>query len=224
MSLQNADLATALYVAWMRLIRFLFWVLYNPLAWAYDWVSKTVSLGHWQAWQRAALPELRGDRVLELAFGTGDTLLDLHASGLRAVGLDLSPHMARIARQKLSHRGVRVPLVRGRAQQLPFADAAFDSVLAVFPAEFIFSPYTLSEVSRILRSGGRAVVVVLAQFQPEGLWRRFLEWLYQITGQRGPLPDMGPALEAVGLEYRMVARAVGRDTVLLAVLEKAVDA
>jgi ubiquinone/menaquinone biosynthesis C-methylase UbiE len=219
----SADLGDVLHAVWMRLIRLLFWVLYNPLAWTYDWVSKMVSLGRWPLWQQAALPELRGERVLELAFGTGDTLLDLRASRYQVVGLDLSPYMVRIARQKLSYRGVRVPLVRGRTQQLPFADAIFDSVLSVFPAEFIAAPDTLSEVARVLRLGGRAVVVVLAQFRPDGLWTRFLEWLYEITGQRGPLPDLGPELEALGLQYQMMRKTIDQDSVLLVILEKLVD-
>jgi ubiquinone/menaquinone biosynthesis C-methylase UbiE len=207
----------------MRLVRSAFWVLYNPMAWTYDWVSKVVSLGHWRGWQRTALPELCGKQVLELAFGTGDMLLDLHAAQYRVIGLDLSPTMVRIAQQKLSYHGVHVPLARGRTQQLPFADASFDSVLSTFPAEFIAAPDTLREIARILRPGGRAVVVVLAQLLPNGLWARFLEWLYAITGQRGPLPDLQPELKALGLHYQTMWKAADGGSVLLAVLEKQID-
>ena len=208
---------------WVSLVRFAFWVLYNPLAWMYDWVSRAVSLGRWREWQRAGLAELRGRRVLELAFGTGDMLLDLNAAQHDPVGLDLSPDMIRIARHKLRREGVFVPLVRGRCQQLPFAALSFDSVLSTFPADFVTAPETLSEIARVMRPGGRAVVVVMAQFLPSSLWEGFLEWLYRITGQRGPLPDLSPQLAALGLHYRTVWRSTDGASVLLAVLEKGVD-
>ena len=206
----------------MRLIRFAFWALYNPLAWTYDWVSRAVSLGHWRDWQRAALPELRGTRILELAFGTGDMLLDLSAMHYRAVGLDLSPHMVRIAGQKLHRRGTPVPLVRGRTERLPFADASFESVLSTFPSEFIVDPDTLREISRVLCPGGRAVIVAMAQltFERWNVWAQFLEWLYRITGQRGPLPDLGPQLAALDLQYLPMWKATANGSVLLVVLER----
>jgi len=204
----------------MQLVRLAFWILYNPLAWAYDWVSKVVSLGRWRDWQRAALPELHGDRVLELAFGTGNMLEDLHAAQHQAIGLELSPFMIDRARRKLQRSGVSVPLVQGRAQRLPFAGAAFDAILATFPAEFIVAPDTLSEVSRVLRPGGRMVVVAMAQFIPDSLWARLLEWLYRITGQRGPLPDLQPYLDILGLEHHTIWRSVQGTSVLLVVLEK----
>jgi hypothetical protein len=81
----------------------------------------------------------------------------------------------------------------------------------------------LGEIARVLRPGGRAVVVVLAQLLPDGPWVRLLEWLYAITGQRRPLPDLEPQLEALGLQYRTVWRTVERTSVQLVILEKQVD-
>jgi ubiquinone/menaquinone biosynthesis C-methylase UbiE len=208
---------------WIRLLRFGFWMLYNPLAWTYDWVSKAVSLGGWREWQRIGLGELQGKRVLDLAFGTGDTLLDLHAARYCAIGLDLSPQMVHIAQRKLHSQGMFVPLVRGRCQQLPFAPSSFDSILSAFPAEFIAVPDTISEIARVLRPGGKAVVVLMAQFLPDSVWKWFLEWLYRITGQREPVPDLTPQLEALGLRYQTVWRSANGASVLLAVLEKWVD-
>ena len=208
---------------WARLIRHAFWVLYNPLARIYDWVSWTVSLGHWRRWGRAALPELRGKHVLELAFGTGDLLLDLHTAGYHPTGIDLSPAMARIAQRKLAKVGLAPPLVRGRAQQLPFAGASFDSVLCTFPAEFIVSAESLHQIARVLCPGGRAVIVAMGKLLSDDPWARLLEWLYRITGQRGPLPDLRPTLEPLGLKQRAMWVPVGSSEALLVVIEKRVD-
>lgn len=208
---------------WARLIRCAFWVLYNPLARIYDWVSWAVSLGHWREWQRAALPELRGRQVLELAFGTGDLLLDLHKAGYHPTGIDLSPAMGRFAQRKLAKVGLALPLVRGRAQQLPFAAASFDSVLCTFPAEFIASAETLHQIARVLCPEGRAVIVAMGKLVSNDPWARLLEWLYWITGQRGPLPDLRPTLEPLGLKHRAMWVRVGSSEALLIVIEKKVD-
>ena len=176
---------------WWRLVRFGFRLLYNEFAWTYDPVSWIVSLGQWRRWQQASLPYLstRGEGlILELAHGTGNLQIDLTESGFRAVGLDLSPYMGRIARRKLLRHGLVPRLVRGNAAHLPFPTGSFEAVVSTFPTEFIIRPDTLREIHRVLRKGGRLVVV------PNGILRltnplsRFLEWLYQITGQRGPWP------------------------------------
>ena len=77
------------------LLRPFFHLLYNQMAWTYDLVSWTVSVGQWRSWQRASLPYLRGRRILEVAHGTGNLLLDLVSLGFQPVGLDLSPTMGR---------------------------------------------------------------------------------------------------------------------------------
>jgi ubiquinone/menaquinone biosynthesis C-methylase UbiE len=161
--------------------------------------------------------------ILELAFGTGNMLLDLHWAHYHPVGIDLSSAMIRIARRKLRRHSVAVPLVRGRAQWLPFADASFDSILCTFPAEFIVVPDTLSQIARVLRPGGRAVIVAMARLLVDAPWVRFLEWLYRITGQRGPLPDLRSQLRTLGLEYRTMWKSTESSAVLLVVAEKRVD-
>ena len=72
----------------------------------------------------------------------------------------------------------RSNLTRGLAQGLPFRDGSFDTVIATFPAEYIYDPRTLSEVSRCLSGGGRFVVLPVAM--PTN---RFLSWLFKVTDQ-----------------------------------------
>ncbi len=120
-------------VFWQKLVRFGFRLLYHELAWTYDVVSWVVSLGEWRRWQRAALPYVQGPRVLEIGHGPGHMLLALQMKGCRVMGLDLSPQMGRLARK----RAPSVPLVRGRVQDLPYAEGSFDTVLATFPTEYV---------------------------------------------------------------------------------------
>ncbi|MGI8587323.1 MAG: class I SAM-dependent methyltransferase [Chloroflexia bacterium] len=145
------------------LLQALFNLLYNQFAWAYDWVSGTFFRGHWRRWQRAALGPLAaagGKRVLEVGCGTGDLQEDLWAKGYVPYGVDLSAAMLGVARRKARQPG-REPLrvARAASQALPFPAATFDAVLSTFPSEYIFDPRTVAEIARVLRPGGRLIVV-----------------------------------------------------------------
>ena len=167
---------------WRRLNGWGFELLYNQMAWSYDAVSWIVSLGQWRDWQAAALPFVAGPRVLEVAFGTGHMLAALTKGGKRVVGIDLSPSMVRLTRRPT--HGLPVPLVRGRAQALPFAAASFDSVLSTFPASFIVEAQTLAAVWHCLVPDGVLVIVPDAVLAGSGVLTKLIDWLYVITGQR----------------------------------------
>jgi ubiquinone/menaquinone biosynthesis C-methylase UbiE len=175
---------TSLGRAYNSLLRLGFHLLYNDLAWSYDLVSWAVSLGQWRAWGRASLPFLLGPRVLEVAFGTGDILVDLQTAGFTVYGLDLSPYMTAITHRKLQKAGVTAPISCGAVQSLPFTDGVFDSVLITFTPGVIREEIALQELARVLRSGGRLVVVDRAVLQRPIFLARFIESLYAITGQR----------------------------------------
>lgn len=159
-------------------------LLYNRLAWSYDAVSWTVSLGAWRQWQYAALTAVQGERVLELGHGTGHLLPRLAARGGPVVGLDRSPAMGRIAARRLRRSGLALPLLRGRAEHLPFADATFDTVVTTFPAPFILQPATLRGVARILRPAGRLVIVPGGSLTGHSPLHKLIALAFALTGQR----------------------------------------
>src|SRR3990172_1432420 len=201
-----------------------FQLLYTQIAWSYDVVSWSVSMGQWRSWGRAALPYLKGRRILEVAHGTGNLLLDLIALGFEPLGLDVSPSMGKIARRKLRARGLpdKAPLVRARVQALPFAADSFPSLLSTFPTEFIVNPDVIAEFYRVLQSGGVVVFVPVAQITGPGLPDRFAEWLFRVTGQSSqnwfaPLTDR---YTAAGFAARLEQVRLPRSVVTVVVAEK----
>jgi ubiquinone/menaquinone biosynthesis C-methylase UbiE len=203
-------------------MRFFFRLLYNEFAWSYDAVSAVVSMGQWRAWQRTALSRLRGGRVLEIAHGTGNLLLDLSALGFQPFGLDLSPAMGRLAARKIAQTGLASPLLRARVQALPFADASFPSLLSTFPAEFIVQPAAIAEFYRLLQPGGVFVCVPAAQITGPALPDRAADWLFRVTGQSGGdwFEPLLTRYADAGFAARLEHVRLPRSTVIVLLAEK----
>ncbi|MFK7802771.1 MAG: class I SAM-dependent methyltransferase [Anaerolineae bacterium] len=170
---------------WKRIVEFGFHLLYNQLAWTYDIVSWTVSLGEWRKWQLASLKFLQGPTVLEIAHGPGHMLVEMNQRGWQVSGLDLSPAMGRLAQARLKRLGLdgQVPLLRCRIPDIALKSAAFDSILSQFPTSFIFETETLSTLHRLLKPNGVLVVLPEGHLTSRGIVSRFIHWLFYITGQ-----------------------------------------
>lgn len=170
------------------LMKKFFDLLYHPLAWSYDLVAWIVSGGRWKEWVRSVLPLVAGDEVLELGSGTGTLQTALSAAGYRVTAVDQSREMLRIVRRKFSDgMTARQPrLIRAYAESLPLPAAFADTIAATFPSEYISRPDTLLECRRVLKNGGRLVVLLGVAVEGKGVYDLFLRFLYALTGQRTP--------------------------------------
>jgi len=99
-------------------------------------------------------------RVLEVAIGTGLNLPFYPAATTTITGIDLSPAMLAIARQRAADLGVHVDLHTGDAEALPFEDATFDTVVCALSLCTIPDPATaIAEMRRVLLPGGRLLLL-----------------------------------------------------------------
>jgi SAM-dependent methyltransferase len=185
------------------LLHFFFYLLYHPFAFAYDLVAATVSLGRWKDWVLSVLPFIEGTHILEIGHGPGHLQRALLTQGFFAVGLDESAPMGQLTKHKLrrslnSRRKselngstpdndyTKIRLTRGVAQQLPFPSGCFETMVATFPAEYIFDPITLEEANRVLIPGGRFVILPGASIVGRGVMDRAMAFLFRITGETPP--------------------------------------
>jgi demethylmenaquinone methyltransferase/2-methoxy-6-polyprenyl-1,4-benzoquinol methylase len=122
-----------------------------------------LSFGQDPRWRRAmvaAVEASAGDRVLDVATGTGLVARALvRRYGCSVVGLDQSEQMLDAARRKLASDPAltgRVELIRGEAERLPFADAEFDHLTFTYLWRYLDDPpEVMRELSRVVKPGGR---------------------------------------------------------------------
>jgi demethylmenaquinone methyltransferase/2-methoxy-6-polyprenyl-1,4-benzoquinol methylase len=134
--------------------------MFDGVARRYDITNTVLSLGLDRRWRRRARQclELRvGERVLDLAAGTGVSTVELSRAGARPVACDFSLGMLRAGRASGSRR--RLPFVAGDAMKLPFRNGVFDAATIAFGLRNVADPVgALREMARVVRPGGRLVV------------------------------------------------------------------
>ena len=132
--------------------------MFDGVARNYDRTNTVLSLRQDRSWRRAVVRALDlrpGERVLDLAAGTGTSTEPFADLGANAVACDFSPGMLAVG----AARRPDLPFVAGDAVALPFADASFDAVTISFGLRNVVEPQrALAELLRVTRPGGRVVV------------------------------------------------------------------
>jgi demethylmenaquinone methyltransferase / 2-methoxy-6-polyprenyl-1,4-benzoquinol methylase len=135
--------------------------LFRGLPRRYDSLSAALSIWQDPRWRRAlvsAVAPRAGDRVLDVATGTGMVAAELLArADCSVVGIDQSVEMLAAARARFAGEPeARVELIEGQAEALPFADESFDALTFTYLLRYVDDPAaTMRELARVLRPGGR---------------------------------------------------------------------
>ena len=182
--------------------------VFDAVADKYDLMNDLMSLGLHRVWKSytVAVANVRlGDRVLDIAAGTGD-LARAFAQRVGPTGLvlhtDINEAMLRRGRDRLVDEGLLLPSVQADAQALPFPDASFEVVSVAFGLRNMTDKAAaLAEMARVLKPGGRLLVLefskVAAPLAPAYDWYSFKV-----------LPRLGQWIAGDAASYRYLAESI----------------
>jgi len=174
--------------------------MFDRIAGLYDRMNSVMTAGLHHEWRRRAadLAELSpGDRALDVATGTGDLALELAARvapGGEVVGIDFAERMLELARAKAVEANVRFET--GNALALAFPDDAFDAATVGFGARnFSDLDRGLAEMARVVRPGGRVVVLEITTPRRPPLSTFFELWFDHA------IPALGRVIDSQAYSY-----------------------
>jgi demethylmenaquinone methyltransferase / 2-methoxy-6-polyprenyl-1,4-benzoquinol methylase len=151
--------------------------MFDDVAGRYDVTNDVLSLGQDRLWRRAvtrAVDAQPGERVLDIAAGTGTSSEPFAADGVQVVPADFSLGMLRVGNRRRPDLG----FTAADAMRLPFADDSFDAVTMSFGLRNVASVDTaLEEFLRVTRPGGRLVVCEFSQPVNRAFRKVYAEYL-----------------------------------------------
>jgi demethylmenaquinone methyltransferase/2-methoxy-6-polyprenyl-1,4-benzoquinol methylase len=161
--------------------------MFDRIAGPYDLMNSVMTAGLHHRWRERAADLARvgpGSRALDVATGTGDLAIELASRGADVVGSDFSEGMLDVARRKAP----ALAWEQGNALALPYPDATFDAATVGFGARnFSDLPQGLREMARVVKPGGRVVVLEITTPEKPPLSTFFSLWFDRIVPLMGKL-------------------------------------
>jgi demethylmenaquinone methyltransferase / 2-methoxy-6-polyprenyl-1,4-benzoquinol methylase len=145
--------------------------MFDDIAVKYDFLNRLLSAGVDVGWRKKAirqLQELHPKKILDVATGTADVAITASAilKPEKIIGIDISDGMLEIGRQKIAKQGLNgiIELLNGDSETINFEDNSFDAVTVAFGVRnFQHLEKGLSEIKRVLKPGGKLVVLEFSQ-------------------------------------------------------------
>jgi len=153
----------------------------------YGLIAKSIESGAEEFVERLELTH--GTRFLDVACGSGNVAIAAARSGATVTGVDIAPNLLEQARARAESEGLTIQFDEGDAEQMPYADAAFEVVASMFGVMFAPHPeLAAAELVRVCRPGGR---IAMANWTAKG----FGGQVFRIVGTHVPPPPgiMPPA-------------------------------
>ncbi|MBR6884061.1 MAG: bifunctional demethylmenaquinone methyltransferase/2-methoxy-6-polyprenyl-1,4-benzoquinol methylase UbiE [Bacteroidales bacterium] len=185
--------------------------MFDNIAPTYDKLNHIMSLNVDKLWRRHALKEIvdgTPQRILDVACGTGDSTISIAraaAEGTKVTGADISEGMMALVMEKAEKAGVgdRIDLQVADGEALPYEDGTFDRVTCAFGIRnFEHKERGLAEFRRVLRPGGKAVILELSVPQ-----NKVIRWFYDLYFLH-ILPWVGGAISGDKAAYRYLPASV----------------
>jgi demethylmenaquinone methyltransferase/2-methoxy-6-polyprenyl-1,4-benzoquinol methylase len=195
--------------------------VFDRVAGRYDLMNDLLSFGLHRLWKAFAVSVARvrpGERVLDVASGSGDLARAFAARGARVCMSDINRAMLARGRGRLLDAGRLAPAVQCDAEHLPFASGSFDCVSVGFGLRnMTHKEAALAEMARVLRPGGRLLVLEFSQ-----IWKP-LQKPYDLYSF-GVMPWLGAKVAGDAAAYRYLAESIRMhpdQATLAAMLERA---
>ena len=185
--------------------------MFDNIAPTYDKLNHVLSMNVDKLWRRHALQEIvdgTPQRILDVACGTGDSTISIAkaaAEGSEVFGADISEGMMALVKGKAEKAGVgeRISLQVADGEDLPYGEGTFDRVTCAFGIRnFENKDIGLSEFRRVLKSGGKAVILELSVPQ-----NRMVRWAYDLYFLH-VLPRIGGAVSGDRAAYKYLPASV----------------
>jgi demethylmenaquinone methyltransferase/2-methoxy-6-polyprenyl-1,4-benzoquinol methylase len=202
--------------------------MFDRIAGVYDVMNSAMTAGLHHQWRQRAVDRAEvgpGSDALDVCCGTGDLALELRrriGPDGRVVGSDFSEPMLELARRKSGELGLPVEFGWADALDLPYGDGSFDAVTIGFGARNLADlDRGIAEMTRVLRPGGRLVILEITRPQREPLATFYAVWFDRIvpvigtfagdSGAYSYLPDSVRSFpEPRALAAKMHAAGLGR--------------
>jgi demethylmenaquinone methyltransferase / 2-methoxy-6-polyprenyl-1,4-benzoquinol methylase len=184
--------------------------VFTSVAGNYDLMNDLMSMGVHRLWKRFVIDlagVVPGEKVLDVAGGTGDLTREFHKQvgeeGL-AVLSDINASMLDEGRGRLADRGVAgLPLVQANAEKLPFAEGSFDCITIGFGLRNVTDKdAALRSMTRALKVGGRLLVLEFSKPLSEGLSKIYDQYSFKV------LPLLGRLVARDEKSYRYLAESI----------------
>ncbi len=167
--------------------------LFAPLAGTYDRYARLLSFGQdprWRSFLASRIEAGPDDAVLDVACGTAAVAIEVaRRHGCKVVGIDQSPEMLAAGRRRVEAAGLgeRIELREGRAEELPFEDAAFDGLTFTYLLRYVDDPAaTMRELARVVRPGARVAMLefsVPPRTLPRAAWEAYVRLGLPLAGR-----------------------------------------
>ena len=194
--------------------------MFDKIAFRYDFLNRFLSGGIDLYWRRRAIREVGAgidsgkasltagrQAILDVATGTADMAIMMarYLHGVRITGVDISNGMLEIGRQKVQRQqlGERIDLQTGDSESLQFADGSFDAITVAFGVRnFENLEKGLNEMLRVLKPGGRLVVLEFSQPRTPGI-RQFYDLYLRLVA-----PNVGKMVSSSREAYQYLNDSV----------------
>ena len=131
---------------------------YNWMAKGYDAFMTIFPL--WKKWIKKIIPHIKGNRILEVSFGSGYLMTQYASDNYEIYGIDYNEKMVEITANKMKKINIEAQLTQGNVEKLPYPDSTFDTVINTMA----FTGYpngekAMSELKRVLKKDGSLLLV-----------------------------------------------------------------